>query len=162
MDARRDRVLAAVTDHVVEHGLADLSLRPLAAALDTSPRMLLYYFDSKERLVAEALAAARTRQAEQAQAWLAAQPELGPSELLKRFWRWQLAEQRPFLRLFFEVYGLALQEPERFPGFLEAAVGDWLEFIGALLRRAGLTPARARTAATAAIAGYRGLLLDPL
>ena len=122
--------------------------------------MLLYHFGSKERLVAEALAASRERQREATQAWLEKQPELGPGELLRRFWSWQVDGHRPFLRLFFEVYGLALQEEERFPDFLERAVGDWLEFIGALLRRAGLKAAEARIAATAVIAGYRGLLLD--
>jgi AcrR family transcriptional regulator len=159
---RRDALLDSIADYVLAHGLADMSLRPLAAALSTSPRMLLYHFVSKEQLVAEALAAARARQAQASQAWLADQPELGPTELLRRFWRWQLDEQDAFLRLFFEVYGLALQDQQRFPGFLEHAVADWLDFIGALLRQAGLSPARARTAATAIIAGYRGLLLDVL
>jgi AcrR family transcriptional regulator len=152
----------ALGDYVLKHGLADMSLRPLAAALDTSPRMLLYHFGSKEQLVSEALAAARAPQAEQSRAWLAAQPDLDPGALLRRFWRWQLDEQGPFLRLFFEVYGLALQDPARFPGFLEHAVADWLKFISALLRRAGVGASQSRTAATAVIAGYRGLLLDVL
>jgi AcrR family transcriptional regulator len=159
---RRQELLEAVGDYVLSNGLADMSLRPLAASLATSPRMLLYHFDSKEQLVSKGLAVARARQAEQSRAWLAAQPELAPEALLRRFWRWQLAEQQPFLRLFFEVYGLALQDPARFPGFLEHAVADWLEFIATLLRRTGLSAARSRTAATAVIAGYRGLLLDVL
>jgi AcrR family transcriptional regulator len=159
---RREELLDAVGDYVLAHGLADMSLRPLAAALETSPRMLLYHFSSKDQLVSEALAAARARQAEQSGKWLAAQPELDPAALLRRFWRWQLDEQGPFLRLFFEVYGLALQDATRFPGFLEHAVADWLEVITTLLRRAGVDASRARTAATAVIASYRGLLLDVL
>jgi AcrR family transcriptional regulator len=162
-DPRRRKVLLdEIADYVLAHGLADMSLRPLAAALGTSPRMLLYHFGSKEQLLTDALAAARARQAEASRVWLAEQPQLEPTELLRRFWRWQLDEQDAFLRLFFEVYGLALQDPQRFPGFLDRAVADWLEFIGALLCQAGLSPARARTAATAVIAGYRGLLLDVL
>jgi AcrR family transcriptional regulator len=157
---RRAELLTAVADYLLYNGMADLSLRPLAGALGTSPRMLLYHFGSKEQLVAEALAASRERQREATQAWLEKQPELGPAELLRRFWAWQLDGHQPFLRLFFEVYGLALQEKERFPGFLDRAVADWLEFMGALLLRAGLTAAQARIAATAVIAGYRGLLLD--
>jgi AcrR family transcriptional regulator len=157
---RRAQLLKAVADYLLDHGLADMSLRPLASSLGTSPRMLLYHFGSKEQLVAEALAASRERQREATLAWLQKQPELEPTELLRRFWAWQLDGHQPFLRLFFEVYGLALQEKERFPGFLERAVADWLEFIGALLVRAGLTAAQARIAATAVIAGYRGLLLD--
>lgn len=157
---RRAELLTAVADYLLDNGLAEISLRPLASSLGTSPRMLLYHFGSKEQLVGEALAASRERQREAALAWLQNQPELGPVELLRRFWAWQLDGHQAFLRLFFEVYGLALHGEERFPGFLERAVTDWLEFIGGLLRRAGLTAAQARTAATAVIAGYRGLLLD--
>jgi AcrR family transcriptional regulator len=142
--------------------MASLSLRPLAQALATSPRMLLYHFGSKEQLVSDILAAARLRQAELAARWLAEQPDLGPAELLQRFWRWQTEEHRPFLRLFFEVYGLALQEPRRFPGFPTDAVRDWLPLITTTLREAGVPDPQARTAATIVIAGYRGLLLDLL
>jgi AcrR family transcriptional regulator len=159
---RRAQLLRAVADYLLDNGLADMSLRPLARSLGTSPRILLYHFGSKDQLVASALAASRERQRAATEAWLEQQPELAPTELLRRFWGWQLDGHQPFLRLFFEVYGLALQEEDRFPGFLDRAVADWLEFIGALLRRAGLTAAQAQTAATAVIAGYRGLLLDYL
>lgn len=60
---RRERVLQAATDHVLRHGLDDLSLRPLGAALSTSPRMLLYDFGSKESLVSAIMAEVRSRQA---------------------------------------------------------------------------------------------------
>src|SRR2546430_12050912 len=60
---RRAATLARAADYVLEHGLADLSLRPLAAALGTSTRMLLYDFGSKERLIAAVLAEARRREA---------------------------------------------------------------------------------------------------
>jgi len=159
---RRAALLDAATEHVLEHGLADLSLRPLATALGTSPRMLLYHFDSKEQLVTDVLARAREHQARLTEGWLAAQPNLAPGDLLRRFWRWQIADHQPFLRLFFEIYGLALQDPARFPGFLEGAVTEWLEFIAVLLRRAGVHHTRARVAATTVVAGYRGLLLDAL
>lgn len=61
---RRARVLHAATDHVLRHGLDDLSLRPLATALGTSPRMLLYDFGSKEQLVGALLDAVRARLAD--------------------------------------------------------------------------------------------------
>lgn len=60
---RRARVLQAATEHVIEHGLDDLSLRPLSAALSTSPRMILYDFGSKETLVSAIMDEVRTRQA---------------------------------------------------------------------------------------------------
>jgi AcrR family transcriptional regulator len=142
--------------------MANLSLRPLARALSTSPRMLLYHFGSKEQLVTEILAAARLRQAELTARWLGEQPNLGPAELLKRFWHWQTDQHRPFLRLFFEVYGLALQEPTRFPGFPKDAVHDWVPLIARRLEEAGVPGSQAPIAARVVIAGYRGLLLDVL
>ena len=51
MTEPRDALLHAAVDHVVEHGLADLSLRALADEIGTSHRMLIYHFGSKEGLV---------------------------------------------------------------------------------------------------------------
>src|SRR3954447_60780 len=100
---RRAATLDRATHYVLANGLADLSLRPLAAALGTSTRMLLYDFGSKERLIAAVLAEARRREA----ALLAEQrrePGAGESETLHWIWNWLTAPERaPFLRLFFGV-----------------------------------------------------------
>src|SRR5439155_175975 len=84
---RREAVRAQAADYVLERGLARLSLRPLAKALGTSPRMLLYDFGTKERLIHEILGEIRNREAAQLRAdvhtledvwrWIAA-PELAP------------------------------------------------------------------------------------
>lgn len=42
-------------DHLLEHGIQGASLRPLAAAVGTSDRMLLHYFVNKEELMTAAL-----------------------------------------------------------------------------------------------------------
>ena len=59
---RRAKLLDEIVDYILSNGLAGLSLRPLAAGVDTSPRMLLYFFGSKEQLIFEALAQIRFRQ----------------------------------------------------------------------------------------------------
>jgi AcrR family transcriptional regulator len=46
---------------VLEHGLGEMSLRPLASAIDSSPRVLLYLFGSKDGLVRALLAPAAAR-----------------------------------------------------------------------------------------------------
>ena len=51
----RETLLPRLAGHVLEHGLAGLSLRPLAKAADTSDRMLIYHFGSKDALVAALL-----------------------------------------------------------------------------------------------------------
>ncbi len=49
-------MLPLVAAYVMQHGLAGMSLRPLAKAAGTSDRMLIYHFGSKDALVAELLA----------------------------------------------------------------------------------------------------------
>jgi len=58
---RREDLLEAATDHVLVEGLIGLTLRPLAAALDTSDRMLIYHFESRDALVSAVVARATER-----------------------------------------------------------------------------------------------------
>lgn len=67
---RRDELLDQVTDHVLEHGLIGLTLRPVAAAIGTSDRMLIYHFENRDALVSAVVA----RTTEQAIAAVAALP----------------------------------------------------------------------------------------
>src|ERR1700754_4903448 len=62
--ARRTELAEAATDHALEHGLIGLSLRPLAAALGTSDRMLLYHFDGKDDLIATVIETTSDRSVE--------------------------------------------------------------------------------------------------
>jgi AcrR family transcriptional regulator len=142
-------MLARAADYVLEHGLADLSLRPLAAALQTSPRMLLYDFGSKELLVDAVLAEVRRRLA----ATIGDRGDLD----LRAIWEWISAvEREPYLKLFFEVYADALAHPDAHSGGAAPLVGDWLDFLGS--RRSDVDP----VLATLMVAVVRGLLLDRL
>src|ERR1700730_195414 len=105
----REKLLAAVMDHVVAHGLGELSLRELAAAIGTSHRMLIYHFGSKEGLFVEVIRAVEAAQ----RAFLtelATEPGITPAEEIRRIWR-HLSDPAlwPQERLFFEIYGQALQ-----------------------------------------------------
>lgn len=141
---RRDAVLASAADYVLDRGLAGLSLRPLAKALGTSTRMLLYDFGSKQQLVHEVLAEIRRREESLLEAEVRS---------LDDVWRWISAPQRePFLRLFFEIYVGALGREEA-----EPLVRDWLKFL-----RTSWRPPVDEATATLMVAVVRGLLLDRL
>ena len=58
---RRTELLRAVVAYLEERGVADISLAPMAEALGTSKRMLLYYFGDRGELLAQAMAASRPR-----------------------------------------------------------------------------------------------------
>ncbi|MCX4744315.1 TetR/AcrR family transcriptional regulator [Kitasatospora sp. NBC_01287] len=158
--ARRERTLARATDYVLCHGLAGLSLRPLAAALDTSPRMLLYDFGSKQELVAAVLAEARRRGAGRLAEQLPPGTGTGSArERLRAIWEWISADERlPFVRLFFEVHADGLVHPENYPGQGEA-ITDWFDTLGATFRDVSTGPDDTVTS-TLVMAVVRGLLFD--
>src|SRR3954468_6737535 len=59
--ARREQLLERVVDDLAENGLADFSLRRAARAAGTTHKVLLYYFDGAEELLAEAMRRLRAR-----------------------------------------------------------------------------------------------------
>lgn len=159
-DARKNELLDRAVDYVLREGLAALSLRPLAKATGASPRLLLYYFGSKEALVVEIIERGRARQRE-TMSNLKLIADLSPRAVTRTLWRaFSDPAWEPLMRLFFEVYGLALQDRTRFPGFVESAVDDWLAALETCCSRDGFTRDDARALATVTIAGFRGFLLD--
>lgn len=158
-EGRRAELLDRIVDYVAESGLADLSLRPLAKAVGSSPRVLLYYFGSKEDLVVEILKLAGDRQRE---LFMKLPKDAASYEVTMRAaWRLVSApKQEAIFRLFFETYGLALQNRKRFSRFLESVVEAWLQYLEKPALRDGYSRKDARALATIVVAGFRGFLLD--
>jgi AcrR family transcriptional regulator len=158
--ARRAELLEKAYGWVLAHGLADMSLRPLAEAVGSSPRVLLFLFGSKDGLVRALLARARADETALLDRARAAGGDLGG--VLDQVWGW-LAEpaHRSVLTLWVEAYARSLSEPDGpWAGFARQTVEDWLDMLAAL------QPARRRrTAAGAAertvvLAVLRGAFLD--
>ena len=158
----RERWLAATMDYVTRHGIGELTLRQLAKALGTSHRMLVYHFGSKEGLLTEVV---RCSEAEQRAltTQLMTDPSTPPIEQARRVWS-QLADKQmwPRERLFFEVYGQALQDRPHTRALLNEIVDAWIEPLVAINQRIGMSAADARAAARLGLAVTRGLLLDLL
>jgi len=158
---RRVKLLDDVVEYLLSNGLAGLSLRPLAAGINTSPRMLLYFFGSKEKLISEAMAEIRLRQ--RADFARAIAGHGGREERLLRAWNaWSSPKTARFWKFCFEVYGAALQKPGQFAEFLERFINEWLTPFEQALRAAEVPPARARHLATLSLAAMRGLQFDLL
>jgi AcrR family transcriptional regulator len=157
---RPEELLDAIVIYIAKKGIAELSLRPLARAVHSSPRVLLYYFGSKEELILKAIARLRERQ----RAGFGKMREVRyerPADLCHAIWKQMSApESEPAFKLSFEIYALALRHPKRFANFLSSSVEDWLEFLSEPLLRKGHNKAEARAFATIVIAGFRGFMLD--
>ncbi len=158
--AHRSELLDRISDYVLEHGVADLSLRPLAAAVGLSPRTLLHHFASKEAIIGGILQRVRERQMVVFDMLRRAGKTTPRTVCEAAFAYMRDPAIMPAMRLFFETYAMALRDPKRFPRFLERAVGDWLAFLTEPLVAAGMDEHMARVCATITLALYRGLMLD--
>lgn len=151
MSESRDELLARIMKFAASDGLADRSLREIAAGAGTSHRMLNYHFGSREGLLTAVVGAMEARQ----RAVMAALAETvsDPAQLMTGVWRSVSAPgARPFVRLFFEVLALTSRDP--------ALTGSWLEGAAAAGERLGMVtdPVMLRLG----VAVTRGLLIDLL
>ncbi|WP_267715930.1 TetR family transcriptional regulator [Streptomyces sp. CoH17] len=162
--ARREVLLEAAYRYALTHGLADLSLRPLAGAIGSSPRVLLFLFESKDGLLRALLARARADQL--ALLERAGRPDrpVGLAEAVERVWTWLAAkEYRPLLRLWAEAYARSLGRPEGvWAGFARATVDDWLGVLAGFQPPSERDGGEGLTRRTLALAVLRGALLDLL
>lgn len=148
--------------YVAEHGVSDLRVRKLAAAVGTSHRMLIYHFGSREGVLV-----AVVRAVEEAQRAflleLLGDPTLSPAEVMREMWR-RLADPSlwPNERLFFELYAQALHGRPGTGGLLDDIVEAWVTPVAEYGVRLGRSPDEARADARLGVAVVRGLLLDLL
>jgi AcrR family transcriptional regulator len=156
--ARREELLGLAYAYVLRHGLGSLSLRPLAEAVGSSPRVLIYLFGSKDGLVRALLGRAR---ADELAGLRGVGAGGGLPAAVERTWAWLAApEHRDLLTLWVEAYARSLVEPDGpWAGFAAATVRDWLEVLAAAQGDAAAGQEAERTAALAVL---RGALLDLL
>lgn len=155
--ARRRALLDAAYGYVLTHGLSELSLRPLAAAIGSSPRVLLFLFGSKDGLVQAILDRARAEELAALDRVRRAGAAGGLRAAGAAIWAWLAApEHRALLTLWVEGYGRSLVEPDgAWSGFAARTVNDWL----AVLDEVGGGDEADRTLRRAVL---RGALLDLL
>ena len=158
MGDRRQVLAEGATDYVLEHGLLDLSLRPLAAALGTSDRMLLYHFGDKLTLVATILRVSNDRSVKGLR-------DLKPSADLRAavidLWAAiSSPQQARCQRLYVEAAALGVLGTEPFASVVAEANEVWLGALADHLVASGIHRSRAPRAARLVEAAFMGLQLD--
>ncbi len=156
--SRREQLLERLVAYSKTHGLSTMSLRPLAAAVGSSPRMLLYFFDSKENLIREVHARLRREQLDLIEQALA-EGQARPADTVRTLWDWLSDPAHADVeRFFFESYARSLHGTGGpWDGFGDASVREWLPYVAKMLGES------TRSAApTLVLATLRGLLLDLL
>jgi AcrR family transcriptional regulator len=151
---RKDELRDKALDYCLSHGIAGLSLRPLALKIGTSARLLIYHFGSRDGLIVEVMQEAH-RRVQRSFGRLMRRADDKAS--LRTFWDWTTAPANSsYLRLMFEVQMLALQNPASYAHYLESTSSSWL----ALIETALPPSADRRARATLYAAVIDGLLLE--
>jgi AcrR family transcriptional regulator len=157
---KRAELLREVVAHLQDHGLAQMSLSPLAESIGTTKRMLLYYFGSRENLLAQALNANRP----DARAMF---DDVHDTAGLRRAARtlWEamtVGEQSGPIRMLLQLLSLAVTDPQQYGELAADTVEVVIGPIADAYVRLGHPPEQARAAATLLVSGLRGLCQDRL
>ena len=167
--ARQAELLELAYQYAVSRGRADLSLRPLATAIGSSPRVLLYLFGSKDGLVRALLARARADELALLDEALRERAPAGAgaddlAAVAGRIWSWLADDsRRGLLTLWVDGYARSLAEPGGpWAGFAAATVADWLAVLAAAQPAGRRDTPAGRAERTLVLAVLRGALLDLL
>ncbi|HEV8193037.1 MAG TPA: TetR/AcrR family transcriptional regulator, partial [Ktedonobacterales bacterium] len=119
------------------------------------------HFGSKEGLIAAVMARIEAHERAMTAAWIDEPESASPAAVMRRYWKeWCLPEElAPYHRLFYEVYALSLQQPGRFPGFLERGALPWMGFLRSFALQSGLSEADAQVVASLMASTVLGALL---
>lgn len=162
--ARESELLEASYRYALAHGLTDLSLRPLAAEIGSSPRVLLYLFESKDGLVRRLLARARADELEMLEQLRLEHAGANLAQAATRIWEWLVEHRhRALLALWLEAYTRSLTDPGGpWAGFAAQTVEDWLAVLAEFQPGAERNTRAGTVRRTVALAILRGALLDLL
>ncbi|MFF4116629.1 TetR/AcrR family transcriptional regulator [Streptomyces sp. NPDC001714] len=157
---KRAELLQQVVHHLQHHGVAQMSLSPLAQSIGTTKRMLLYYFGSRENLLAQALATSRP----DAHAMFdGVRDGAELREAAHTLWdAMTVGEQSGPVRMLLQLLSLAATDPEQYGAVAAETVEVMIGPIAAAYVRLGHPPQQARAEATLLVSGLRGLCQDRL
>ena len=108
-EKRRKEIIEAAASHLIEHGFQNSGLRAIAQSVGISDRMIMYYFETKDELVAEAL----TMIGERLAAGMDSAVPSGnatPDQIVNALSSMmQSDDAQAVMRLWFEIIGLAMR-----------------------------------------------------
>ena len=154
----RERLLLGAIDWLAVQGAESFSLRAIAQDLNTSARMLVYHFGSKEGLRAAILEEVSSRW----MARVAAFDDVGFIDRFRTFWVDELSAGpvRAVHVLAFQFWSASLTTDEPvYDDFRRAVSRGWCDVLAKHFRSGGCTDDEAMARAVFAVATVEGLLL---
>jgi AcrR family transcriptional regulator len=158
----KQKLLDQVVSYLSEYGIGMLSLRPMAAALGMSTNRLFHHFGTKDELITAALERAIEQQAEVEATWLAEDPTMDNTEVLRAWFRWmcQAPANLALVRLGLEAAALDATTTGIAFEVREQQIGLWRNRIEQRLVGEGIPAGIAAMEASIIKATFTGLTLD--
>jgi AcrR family transcriptional regulator len=157
VSSRKTALIEKLTDYLVKHGIADLSLRPMAAAVGTSARLLIFHFGTREQLLTEVLESIQDGLQRSLAELVSLQYGAEDPAPLRLFWDWALKEVNfARLRVLYQLQVLAAQDQKSYGRYLKKNSVNWLETVQAVLKPQHRSP----SLATLIVAVFDGLFIE--
>lgn len=156
-EARRRELLDRVSDDLAVNGLVDFSLRRAARAAGTTHKVLLYYFDGADDLLAQAIFQLRQRRIGNALAMVAAGPEGQTlADRVRSVWPALIGEES---RVLDQAIGLMMYDPVRYVELGQGASQQYLPHLLSICPP-DWTEQRKLEVSAMVLATLRGFLID--
>jgi len=127
---QRAKATERLAGHLLATGLGQTSLRQLAKAAQVSDRMLLYYFESKEDALAQALALVAGGLTDVLNASIPDGSRFTPSELARKTSALVLDDgTKPFFRLWTEMIAAAARDEAPYTDIVRAIAEGFLVWL---------------------------------
>ncbi|HEX5291994.1 MAG TPA: TetR/AcrR family transcriptional regulator [Streptosporangiaceae bacterium] len=155
-EARRAELLDRVTADLAANGLVDFSLRRAARAAGTTHKVLLYYFDSADDLLGQAVDRLRDKRTAAGLVAGAGGPPRSLADRVRAIWPVLAAEEQ---RVLDQAIGLSLYDPGRYGQLGRESSREYLPVLMSICPQAW--PERRRhDVAELILAAFRGFLIE--
>ena len=155
----REEILEDIILVMSKKGLNNLSLRDIAKEVNTSARMLIYYFESFDNLIHSVFIHLSTKHKSSLKKLFHENPDKTFVEVSQIFIESVYFEKnkQPLL-LFIELYVRALRDTENYKIFFNEVLHNWILEIESMI--APKYRKKSKIFATMILSFYRGLMLD--
>ncbi len=128
VELKKQQIIQHIAHYLMQEGFLNTGLRTLARVAQTSDRMLIYYFESKEALIGEALQSLAEGLVRQLDSLLGTHERSGSTLLEELLTASYEQAFKPILQLWFEIVGLSMRGQEPYAEITQSIAKNWLQW----------------------------------
>lgn len=159
----KSTIIQNAATYVLEHGLADESIRTIAQGIGTSHRMINYHFGGSEEFWEALINEIRRVEIDRSRTYFAQVGAPASQEVSQAWSHFSTPEYQKIFQLIFEIYVKVLRSPHGHEAFVHSFIDEWLQLLTThLTQHHAMAAEEALPYARLRLACIRGLMLDLL